>query len=245
MGCFWRAEGLCCTLGGVRCGQRCHHGVCSRQKRKQIAADSCPAPMPMPAATPVPASGSQPGLELWPWDMQKCPLCADLNLPLVKDTAATVPSIHSLCPSLPNTRNASGLSANSHLQKYFSLSPTVACSSLCCPCCVAVCSFVQGVAAAQAGISVVQPNVGRTRDWYNKNPGVIRDPHVSTIKYHTHSGLACGVAAAAVAWLLVEVCSTTACYALRCSHASFSYTQQTSCCCAPAGVRLTSTPIAF
>jgi hypothetical protein len=26
-------------------------------------------------------------------------------------------------------------------------------------------SFVQGVAAAQAGISVVQPNVGRTRDW--------------------------------------------------------------------------------
>lgn len=38
-------------------------------------------------------------------------------------------------------------------------------------------SFVQGVAAAQAGISVVQPNVGRTRDWYNKHPGVIRDPH--------------------------------------------------------------------
>ena len=41
-------------------------------------------------------------------------------------------------------------------------------------------SFVQGVAAAQAGVSVVQPNVGRTRDWYNKHPGVIRDPHVST-----------------------------------------------------------------
>lgn len=38
-------------------------------------------------------------------------------------------------------------------------------------------SFVQGVAAAQAGVSVVQANVGRTRDWYNKNPGVIRDPH--------------------------------------------------------------------
>lgn len=45
---------------------------------------------------------------------------------------------------------------------------------LCCGC-----SFVQGAAAAQAGISVVQPNVGRTRDWYNKHPGVIRDPHVS------------------------------------------------------------------
>lgn len=27
------------------------------------------------------------------------------------------------------------------------------------------CSFVQGVAAAQAGVSVIQPNVGRTRDW--------------------------------------------------------------------------------
>mmetsp|Transcript_25893 Transcript_25893/g.56419 ORF Transcript_25893/g.56419 Transcript_25893/m.56419 type:complete len:389 (-) Transcript_25893:900-2066(-) len=37
-------------------------------------------------------------------------------------------------------------------------------------------SLVQGVAAAQAGASIVQPNVGRTRDWYNKNPGVIRDP---------------------------------------------------------------------
>ena len=29
-------------------------------------------------------------------------------------------------------------------------------------------------------MSVIQPNVGRTRDWYNKNPGVIRDPQVST-----------------------------------------------------------------
>ncbi|KAF8072691.1 AL21 [Scenedesmus sp. PABB004] len=38
-------------------------------------------------------------------------------------------------------------------------------------------SFIQGVAAAQAGVSVVQPNVGRTRDFYNKNPGIIRDPH--------------------------------------------------------------------
>jgi transaldolase len=39
-------------------------------------------------------------------------------------------------------------------------------------------SLVQGIAAAQAGVSVIQPNVGRTRDWYNKHPGVIRDPHV-------------------------------------------------------------------
>lgn len=46
-------------------------------------------------------------------------------------------------------------------------------------CVVWCCSFVQGVAAAQAGVSVVQPNVGRTRDWYTKHPGVIRDPHVS------------------------------------------------------------------
>lgn len=38
-------------------------------------------------------------------------------------------------------------------------------------------SLVQGAAAAQAGVSIVQPNVGRTRDWYRKHPGVIRDPH--------------------------------------------------------------------
>ncbi|KIY99632.1 transaldolase [Monoraphidium neglectum] len=38
-------------------------------------------------------------------------------------------------------------------------------------------SLIQGIAAAQAGVSVIQPNVGRTRDWYNKHPGVIRDPH--------------------------------------------------------------------
>jgi len=36
-------------------------------------------------------------------------------------------------------------------------------------------SFAQGAAAAQAGVSVVQPNAGRLLDWYNKNPGVIRD----------------------------------------------------------------------
>eukprot|EP00877_Chromochloris_zofingiensis_P014943 jgi/Chrzof1/9702/Cz04g12210.t1 len=36
-------------------------------------------------------------------------------------------------------------------------------------------SLIQGIAAAQAGVSVIQPNVGRTRDWYNKHPGVIRD----------------------------------------------------------------------
>lgn len=37
-------------------------------------------------------------------------------------------------------------------------------------------SFVQAVAAAQAGVSVVQPNMGRLNDWYNSHPGVIRDP---------------------------------------------------------------------
>jgi hypothetical protein len=41
------------------------------------------------------------------------------------------------------------------------------------------CSFVQGAAAAQNGISVVQPNVGRLHDWYNRHPGMIRDPNVS------------------------------------------------------------------
>ena len=51
---------------------------------------------------------------------------------------------------------------------------------------VLVYSFVQGAAAAQAGISVVQPNVGRLHDWYNRHPGVIRDPNV-------RAGLGCCV----------------------------------------------------
>ncbi len=38
-------------------------------------------------------------------------------------------------------------------------------------------SVVQAAAAAQAGVSVLQPNLGRIREWYNKNPGAIRDPH--------------------------------------------------------------------
>ncbi|KAL4856616.1 putative transaldolase [Chlorella vulgaris] len=42
---------------------------------------------------------------------------------------------------------------------------------------VLVYSFVQGAAAAQNGISVVQPNVGRLHDWYNRHPGMIRDPN--------------------------------------------------------------------
>lgn len=38
-------------------------------------------------------------------------------------------------------------------------------------------SFVQTAAAAQVGTSVVQINVGRISDWYDRNPGVLRDPH--------------------------------------------------------------------
>jgi transaldolase len=38
-------------------------------------------------------------------------------------------------------------------------------------------SLVQAAAATQAGVSVVSPNIGRTRDFFNKFPGVIRDPH--------------------------------------------------------------------
>lgn len=41
---------------------------------------------------------------------------------------------------------------------------------------VLVYSFVQGVAAAQAGIAVIQPNVGKLNDWYTTHPGVPRDP---------------------------------------------------------------------
>ncbi|EFJ46559.1 hypothetical protein VOLCADRAFT_81816 [Volvox carteri f. nagariensis] len=38
-------------------------------------------------------------------------------------------------------------------------------------------SMAQGVAAMQAGASVVRIAVGRIHDWYDKNPGVIRNPH--------------------------------------------------------------------
>ncbi|GFR44287.1 hypothetical protein Agub_g5496 [Astrephomene gubernaculifera] len=38
-------------------------------------------------------------------------------------------------------------------------------------------SMVQGVAAMQAGASVIRLDVGRIRDWYDKNPGAIRNPH--------------------------------------------------------------------
>lgn len=38
------------------------------------------------------------------------------------------------------------------------------------------CSFVQAAAAAQAGVSVIQPNIGRLGDWYTKHPGAIRNP---------------------------------------------------------------------
>lgn len=37
-------------------------------------------------------------------------------------------------------------------------------------------SFVQAAAAAQAGVSVIQINAGRIEDWYERNPGMIRDP---------------------------------------------------------------------
>jgi len=37
-------------------------------------------------------------------------------------------------------------------------------------------SYAQAVAAIQAGVSVIQINIGRINDWYDKHPGVIRDP---------------------------------------------------------------------
>ena len=39
-------------------------------------------------------------------------------------------------------------------------------------------SFVQAAAAAQAGVSVISPNVGRIGDFYHRNPGAIRNPKV-------------------------------------------------------------------
>ncbi|KAG2431155.1 hypothetical protein HXX76_009685 [Chlamydomonas incerta] len=38
-------------------------------------------------------------------------------------------------------------------------------------------SAAQGIAAMQAGASVIRINVGRLREWYDKNPGAIRNPH--------------------------------------------------------------------
>ena len=40
---------------------------------------------------------------------------------------------------------------------------------------------MQAVAAAQAGVSVIQPNIGRLHDWYVKHPGFPRDPKVRPI----------------------------------------------------------------
>jgi len=37
-------------------------------------------------------------------------------------------------------------------------------------------SFTQAAAAAQAGASVIQPNIGRLKDWYTKHPGFVKDP---------------------------------------------------------------------
>ncbi len=39
-------------------------------------------------------------------------------------------------------------------------------------------SFVQAAAAAQAGVSVISPNIGRIGDFYQRNPGAIRNPRV-------------------------------------------------------------------
>ena len=41
---------------------------------------------------------------------------------------------------------------------------------------VDVYSYGQAVAAVDSGVSVLQLNVGRINDWYDRNPGAIRDP---------------------------------------------------------------------
>ena len=49
-------------------------------------------------------------------------------------------------------------------------------------------SLAQGVAAMQAGASVLQPSVGSTREWYDRNPGAIRDPKVSSARGRAGQG---------------------------------------------------------
>lgn len=71
---------------------------------------------------------------------------------------------------------------------------TIFCLVVCEPCLAAVscaqclalghrdavaCSFVQAQAAAQAGVSVIQPNIGRITDWYKRHPGYIKNQRVS------------------------------------------------------------------
>ena len=45
-------------------------------------------------------------------------------------------------------------------------------------------SFVQAAAAAQAGVSVISPNIGRIGDFYQRNPGAIRNPRVGALPQH-------------------------------------------------------------
>jgi len=41
---------------------------------------------------------------------------------------------------------------------------------------VCIYSLVQAVAAIQANVSVLQVNIGRINEWYDRHPGVVRDP---------------------------------------------------------------------
>lgn len=52
-------------------------------------------------------------------------------------------------------------------------------------------SFVQAAAAAQAGVSVISPNVGRINDFYQRNPGAIRDPRVGLLSCVLHPENVC------------------------------------------------------
>jgi len=41
---------------------------------------------------------------------------------------------------------------------------------------ILVSSFAQAAAAAQAGVSIVQPNIGALADWYRSHPNFPRNP---------------------------------------------------------------------
>ena len=42
---------------------------------------------------------------------------------------------------------------------------------------------MQAQAAAQAGVSVIQPNIGRIMDWYKQHPGYIKNQRVSWLSF--------------------------------------------------------------
>lgn len=110
--------------------------------------------------------------------------------------------------------------------------------SVVCGCC---CSLVQAIAAAQAGVSVIQPNIGRLDDWYAKHPGVIRDPKASYSAVTMHAALAScsGMTRAVLSWRQITRCFTVMMVLHRRERADVGEL----CCRAPGKTLASSAPL--